>query len=342
MRTRPAMLLVAVAVLASLVGPAPAAQAADRQDGVAFTGWWNDVYDGQPPEDAMANLAASDAGWVSILSTWYQPTYTSTRIAPTDGTPTDDGVIHMIQTAHGLGLSVMLKPHVDLSDDPDHWRGQIGKGWKGQPQKWRRWFRSYRRFVYHFATLAEAQGVEQLSVGCELAGTVGRQRQWREIVAGVRERFSGTLTYAATIGGEETRIRWWDAVDLIGVDAYYELTDQTDPTLQDLKDAWTPHVQDLADLSAAWSDEPILFTEIGYRSIDGANMAPWDWQTQGTVDLQEQADCYEAAFASVWNEPWFAGMFWWDWSSDPTVGGPDDTNYTPFDKPAEDVLLAWY
>ncbi len=331
--------LVAVVMVLGLAAPA---QAAGEQDGVAFTGWWNDAYDGQPPEDAMTNLAGTDAGWVSTLSTWYQNTSTSTHIAANDATPTDDGVVHMIQTAHDLGLNVMLKPHVDLSSDPDHWRGQIGTGWKGKPEKWRRWFRSYRRFIFHFAVLAEANGVEQLAVGTELAGTTGKQQQWRRVVAGVRERFTGTLVYASTVGGEETRIRWWDAVDLIGVDAYYDLTDQDDPTVQDLKDAWAPHVQDLADLSAAWGDEPIVFTEIGYRSIDGANRHPWDWQTKGSVDLQEQADCYRAALESVWNETWFAGMFWWDWSSDPAVGGDQDTGYTPAGKPAEDVLRTWY
>ncbi len=28
----------------------------------------------------------------------------------------------------------------------------------------------------------------------------------------------------------------------------------------------------------AMGDKPILFTEVGYRSIDGANRWPWDWQ----------------------------------------------------------------
>ena len=341
MRVRPAL---AVVLLLTLLAPTTvaSAQTVDRQDGISFTAWWNDLYDGAPPEEAMTNLADTGAGWVSILVTWYQDTHLTTRIRPTENTPTDDGVIHMIQTAHDLGLSVMLKPHVDLSGDPYGWRGAIGTGWNGRPQKWDRWFRSYRHFIFHFAELAQAQGVEQFSVGCELLGTTARATRWRRVVAGVRARFTGTLIYASNWGGEEVGLTWWDAVDLIGVDAYYPLTDKNDPTVQDLEDGWTTPVADLADLSAAWDDKPIVFTEVGYRSIDGANRHPWDWVRDAPLDLQEQADCYQALFAALWDQPWFGGMFIWDWSADPTVGGPTDKDFTPFGKPAEDILRAGY
>ncbi len=70
-------------------------------------------------------------------------------------------------------------------------------------------------------------------------------------------------------------------------------------------------------------------------------MHPWDWQIGGTVDLQEQADCYQAAFESLNRQPWFGGIYWWSWSPDPYEGGPADDGYTPHNKPAEDVLRAW-
>ena len=45
---------------------------------------------------------------------------------------------------------------------------------------------------------------------------------------------------------------------------------------------------------------------------------------------------------SVWDEPRFAGIYWWDWSAAPGVGGSQDTGFTPFEKPAEQVLRSWY
>jgi hypothetical protein len=61
-----------------------------------------------------------------------------------------------------------------------------------------------------------------------------------------------------------------------------------------------------------------------------------------TVDLQEQRDCYEAAFQTLWNRSWFYGFYWWTWIHDPTKGGVNDSNHTPQNKPAQDVITDWY
>ena len=83
----------------------------------------------------------------------------------------------------------------------------------------------------------------------------------------------------------------------------YPLTNKNDPTLAELRAAWAPHVTTLSSLASTWKMS-ILFTEIGYRSQDGANQHPWDWQVVGRVDLQEQADAYQAAFESVFTQTW--------------------------------------
>ncbi|HEX9124618.1 MAG TPA: hypothetical protein VF984_14870 [Actinomycetota bacterium] len=305
--------------------------------------WATSGYVGRGPEQAMANLADTGAGWVAIIPKWWQDDVASTQIHPLDPpVPTDEEIVQAIRHAHDLGLRVMLKPHLGFVHDPEHWHGEIGTAWNDDPAAWDRWFASFRRFIIHFADIAEAEEVEQSSVGCELQGATRKAERWREIVRDVRDHFSGTLVYSANWGGEETGLPWWDAVDLIGVDAYYPLTEGNDPTLGELKAAWTPYVEQLAELSAAWGDKPIVFTEIGYRSVDGANRLPADMELRGLPDLQEQADCYRAALESVWGQPWFAGMYWWDWSSSLVVGGPADTSFTAYRKPAEGVIRSWY
>lgn len=327
--------------LSALVTPgsSPAAipSAAPAQEGMSFVGWDREAYDGLQAERSMENLAATGAEWVSIVVTRYQATYRSTEIVATGRTPSDAGVVHMIDTAHALGLSVMLKPHLDLSNDPSHWRGDIGDGFG--PVRRAAWFDAYRAFVLHYASIAARHGVEQFSVGCELEGMTGRARAWRDIVRAVRSEFAGTLTYAAW-PGEEHRITWWRAVDLIGVDAYYPLTDRLDPSVAQLIAGWAPREEQLAYLSSAFG-RPVLLTEIGYVSQDGTNRIPYSWKV-GDLDLQEQADCYRAAFDALWNEPWLAGAFWWNWNANPNVGGPTNTGFPPFGKPAEDVLRSVY
>jgi hypothetical protein len=60
------------------------------------------------------------------------------------------------------------------------------------------------------------------------------------------------------------------------------------------------------------------------------------------VDLQEQADCYQAVLETFWGKSWFTGIYWWNWDTDPNKGGAGDADYTPHDKPAEEVLKSYY
>lgn len=306
------------------------------QKGISYVSWESGGYS-QPDADlSFENLASTGASWIGLLVTGYQDTITSTTIYTTTNTPTDAALIHTIAQAHNRGLRVMVKPHVDPLDQ---WRGRIGQGFTTEAE-WAAWFASYRSFMEHYADLAQSYGVDQFCIGTELGATTHRADDWRAVIAGVRPRYSGPIVYAAT-SGEETSISWWDAVDYIGVDAYYELTDKNDPTLDELKVAWTPRITRLANVASTWG-KPILITEIGYRSLDGANRHPLHDPSGASIDLQEQADCYQAAFESLYGQPWLAGIFWWSWYTDPFQGGPCDDGLSPHDKPAEDVLRAWY
>ena len=89
------------------------------------------------------------------------------------------------------------------------------------------------------------------------------------------------------------------------------------------------------------TNKPILITEIGSRSIDGCNKDPWTWWSPGSIDLEEQSDCYFAACSTLFNKDWFEGIFFWSWEVD-RPGGSDDDGYTPRGKPAEDVMKEWF
>ena len=280
-----------------------------------------------------------------------QDTIASTEIScKAPRTATDDELTYVVKLAHNLGLRVLLKPQLDPSDDPDPhaWRGQFGSKFTSEAQ-WQAWFASYDDFINHYAALAQADGIDMLSVGVELGGTTSRSADWRNVIAGVRSLYSGLLTYSSLSStgapfphGEEQRIDWWDAVDFIGVDAYYPLTNQTNPTVSELEAAWSDrgYLGMLSILSQRF-DKQIVFTEFGYASVDGANENPGG-SADRALDLQEQADLYQAAADMFGNQPWLHGIFWWQWFADPKVGGPEDTSFTPAGKPAEDVLRRFY
>lgn len=310
--------------------------------GVAYTAWSVNDYNTPGSDHTLTDVIRPlGVTWIELLTTCLQDTPRSTQIncGASEGTPSDDAMRHAIQTAHALGIRVMVKPHVDLAHPAaGQWRGDIGFG--SDEAAWKAWFESYAQVITHYAALAQEMDADAFNVGTELTGTSQREKDWRGVIAAVRTVFKGPLVYGAN-WGEEDQVQWWDAVDFIGVDAYYPLTQSFNPTIDQLEAAWKPQVTHLGNLSKKWN-KPIIFTEIGYRSIDGANTAPWDYQVSAKIDLQEQADCYTAVYKAFSDQSWWHGIFWWNWTPNPSQGGPADRDYTASGKPAEDVLRQIY
>jgi O-glycosyl hydrolase len=304
------------------------------QKGMSYTSWSADAYGTSASNQSLFNMRQTNTEWVAIMPWWFQDTIYSTTIYPKSGSgwtsPTDSSIIKAISRAHELGMKVMLKPMVDPLDG--HWRGEIPPSTA--------WFQSYADFINHYAQLAEQNGVELFCVGCEYNSNDGATSSWRDIVAGVRERYSGPITYAAN-HDHYRNVQWWDALDYVGIDAYFSLTNEYDPTVEELKQAWIPHVNTMESWQADIK-KPIIFTEIGYRSGNGTNIRPWDWQSSMGLDLQEQVDCYNATFQTFWNKSWFYGFYWWNWETNPNAGGSSDTGFTPQNKPVQSLITSWY
>jgi len=316
------------------------------QKGVSFTAWEKGVYSLPDTKWVLENqIRPLGATWISLVVQCYQETRTSTEIdCQSEWVPADDELLLVVQIAHANGLRVMLKPSLDLSNDPDHWRGEIDFG--TSETGWRDWFTAYSKFITHYAQLAQDWGVDQFCVGTELydnsiGGPATRTQEWRKTISQVREIYKGPLVYAANWGGEEQTIQFWDSLDYIGIDAYYILSQAAHPSVAQLIEGWQAPLAIIEQLAKTWNKQ-ILFTEIGYRSIEGAPSKPWEDGTLMPVDLQTQANAYEAVFKVFGQKNWWHGAFWWQWSPNVGQGGPLDISFTPQNKPAEDVLRFYY
>ncbi|EGG23732.1 hypothetical protein DFA_05866 [Cavenderia fasciculata] len=291
---------------------------------------------------SVSNLRSTGANYITIVVTNFQDSIDTTTIYPTNLTATDDELTHVINYAHGLGLMVMLKPHIDLTKDPSHWRGDIGLNYNDQ--EWDEWFTNYNAILVHYAQMSQKLGVEQFSLGCELIATSPRDSQWRQVAASVRDVYDGKITYAANHGGEETNKTWWDVVDYIGVDAYYQPT-TLNATLASLTDMWyeimyvglnngiEQMTTSLYNLTVFWN-KPMIFTEIGYCSGE-CTLGPG-------IDLGFQTEHFEAVFLAFPDLNWFHGVHWWNWASDSAFGGDNNWCMTPQFKPTEDLIRAEY
>jgi hypothetical protein len=152
--------------------------------------------------------------------------------------------------------------------------------------------------------------------------------------------YDGPLTYAANWNEEYALIKFWDALDYAGLDAYFPLSDKDRPTLEELKDAWQAHLAEIE----RWQqtiNKPVVFTEIGYKSIRGAARKPWE-DAIGEVDVGLQRECYQALLETFWDRPWFSGVYWWYWGTHEKMGGGSHRGFTPQNKPAQELVVAWY
>lgn len=294
-------------------------------------------------EESMKRLASNGLDWICITVNGWQETFYSTVVFSMYGmTQTDEEIIHAVKMAKSMGLKVCLKPMVNCLDRS--WRARIDFPTEEGCGYWEKWFRSYNNFMQHYAKLAEKLGCEMLCTGCEMAGMDKQADLCRDMVARVRKVYSGIIMHNIN-HGDEMRFKWLDAVDVIGISAYYPVTDAENTGIDTMKKRWAEVVKRLEACHEHFG-KPIMFAEIGVRNEEGCTAYPWDfhYRPEKKTDEQEQADFYESAMAATWDIPWFCGYFWWDWKATlpPIEKAKENRDFTIYGKLAEQTLKKWY
>jgi Ca2+-binding RTX toxin-like protein len=326
---------------------------------------------------AMSQIVATGANTVTIIPNFFQADKFSTSMGLRLGDPTNlwdnesdtfEQVRQSILEAKARGLKVVVKPHLETNNRI--WRAELA------PTDPKAWFDSYKAMMVEYAKAAQAGGAEMICVGTEMNSMIDPTKvcsdgktytqKWVEIIDAVRAVYSGKVTYAATYDTVQ-KVGFWDKVDYIGVDAYIPSSTVNNPTVDQIVDAWVkphfnPWIRDtlhggksVVDYYKALSEKygkKVIFTEVGYKSMDGANKDPGVFGGSGTYDPQEQVDCYEALFKVMENYggQWLAGSFLWSYYSfeNPMApvseGGRDVqwTDYTTQHKPANAVVTTHY
>ncbi|MBN2359314.1 MAG: hypothetical protein JXR83_07655 [Deltaproteobacteria bacterium] len=281
----------------------------------------------------LDEIAAQGASHVSLVTVWYQKDIEAEELRPRPGYTVSDGALaRTIEQARQRGLRVLLFPIIGVEiRKANEWRGRI------KPKSWDAWHASYHRYILHIAAIAERTGVETLSVGSELLSTERTREPWARLIADTRKVYRGKILYSANWDHYEP-VSFWDLVDVMGVTSYYELSKEREPALPTLIASWERWKRPLVSF-AKRIGKPLVFTEIGYPSLDGCNMYPWDETRRESVDLEEQELCYRAFVAAWEDEPALEGIYFWNWYG---PGGILDGDYSPRGKPAARIIQRWY
>ena len=208
-----------------------------------------------------------------------------------------------LQWAHQRGLTAMLIPHIAYWGTKFSWRGEINFV---TPEEWDRFFSDYETWIVQMATLAESEHAEVFCVGLEFTHPQKYEERWRKIIAAVRAVYHGKVTYGAN-WNEYADVKFWDALDYIGVLAYFPLTKTPDPSAPEISAAWEKRCAE-----------------------------PWGFKTGGDHAVEIQQRCIEVALDLPARHPFLAGMFWWKWF--PEIPHHHEENYQLQTSAIKDVI----
>ncbi|MBT3604191.1 MAG: hypothetical protein HOE48_04165 [Candidatus Latescibacteria bacterium] len=211
-----------------------------------------------------------------------------------------------IKEAHALGLKISITPHLAYWRSGFEWAGDI----EFQTEKeWTHFWSTYRHWILTLATACK--DADALVIGTELDKTLHHEKEWRTLIADVRKIFKGQLTYGSN-WTDYQRVPFWDALDVIGIQAYFPVSKIENPTEQDIRSGWEKHIQTLRAYSIK-HNRNIVFTELGYNQSYSAAAEPWGYRVddEGARPLQEM--CWRIAFEAIASEPRVLGSLLWKW-----------------------------
>ncbi len=285
----------------------------------------------------LEKLKTHNFEWITLTPFLWQAQYNSPEVGVPSETrfqETRERYKRIKEACDTYGIHIMLKPHIWMRENvPGKWRSNITMK---NAQSWETWFHNYETVMLMYAELAEALGFEQFCIGTELESTVREQpEKWFAFIEKVKSVYSGKLTYAANWNEAYKTVPFWQELDYIGIQAYFPLNENESPSLSEMEQKWQPHISEMEAVSQQFN-RPVLFTEIGYRSLEGTAKTPWEWgkfsHAFSKISKQEQYQCYASFFNTVWNQPWFHGVHIWEWQGSMSDG--DNTSFSIEFKPA--------
>lgn len=322
--------------------------------GVEFQSSYNPTWQAWTPL-AIQDVQGRYANWLVINPTWTVGQTTPFVFSPVPGIdPLWADTLDTVGRARASNLNVALFPAVNLPADLIAWWSSAlrDEAW------WNSWFDRYSAFADYHADLAAKSGAQALVLGGEwvtpaLPGgkingnssgvPADAQARWQGIITDVRSRFSGSVYWATTYSGdlqvipgfarnlEGIYLLWYAPIPGSSVDQIKAAAGQLmDKDIQPLQ----------ADLN-----KPVILA-VAYPSADNAASASLPVNTlfqpggmQGPVNLQAQADIYQALLIAVNERPWVGGFVSRGYYPPVVLL---DASASTHGKPAADVLWYWY
>jgi hypothetical protein len=343
--------------------PAAPAQPASPAVTSRQAGFWAGVEflpDYDPTWQAWLPLAVQDvksryANWLVLTPSWSVSRTNPLVFSPVPGAdPLWADTLDTLNHARASSLSVALFPAVNLPDDPTAW-------WQSVPRDqawWEAWFNLYAAYAAYHADLAAKSEAQALILGGDWLAPawpggqingassgipVDAETRWETIIADVRQRFGGQVLWAVSYpGGLQSVPAFAKNLDGVYLLWYAPLSGTS---VDDLKAAAGQLLdKDIQPFQTALGKPVILAA--AYPSADSAASATLPVQaflqpgtTQAQVNLQAQADMYQALMMAVNERAWLGGFVSRGYYPPAAL---QDASASVHGKPAEDELGYWF
>jgi hypothetical protein len=294
-------------------------------------------------KQVVDRMSTDGANTITFVIQHNVQTLNSNDVFATAITPTDEALVTGINYVKSKGMKAALNMFVDCTCGA--WRAEIN------PSDRTAFFNSYNTAIQRFAKIGQTTGVDFINLGTEMASlsnpgvNAQNTQKWRDLIGNTRANYAGKLTYGGNWGApyeEMSKIEFWNDLDFIGISAYFDLSKDELPSVDTLKNAWVSIENNtLQPLASKWN-KPIVFTEMGYRSVNQAGNSPGDWSRPAYFMEDGQANAFDALFSFFSTKGYFAGINIWDISSDPNYGGQGNVDYTFVNKKAETIIKKWF
>lgn len=291
-------------------------------------------------KNAIDKLAREGYSGININIGYFQENNTRSEIYPEPET-NKKHLEDLIEYSTSKGLKIYLRPLINNNDnssrkenipaDLDEWFSQYSKILKDITKKY-----SEKKFDLYLSSeldnllLAHPERFEKLAYEIKELG------------------FTGNLIHSIIFNYDldTTKIKLLNnlPIDIIGIDFYVSMTN---PKLND--DQKYHEYKYYLEKIFKTAKKPVIFTELGYRSIPDGNIMPWSHQQKNLpTDYKLQEKSYrnflKALTSKEFNNDKNLGIYFWisdmnDYSSDILL--PEDSRqdgYSFFNKPTEEVV----
>lgn len=280
--------------------------------------------------ESLLRLQSDGINELFLVPYFFSQNEFSNTIDSTYQTIPDSQLNRAISLSKQHGFAVVIKPHIDLRNGVPRY--------KISPSNYPVWIENYKAFINRYIAMALNNGLNDFVIGTELDNVVDK-KEFHFFCDSIRNRCPIRLIYAASYN-HFMSTTLWDHVDLMGIDAYFNLDNTIPPSPNTLHETWNYWLNLITDVSSL-KGKNVLLTEVGYFSRTTAAANPGTWSGNPAPDLEVQKECYEALLSQACNFDRIMGIGWWQWELG-KIGGAENNDATPRDKPAEKVIRSYW